>query len=202
MSVFGAFGTCDDLKGIGAACSLLLFAVAACGYAGERRQAAELDRLVHAAQEAESCRAAGASKADVQVLRERVPLRNIDEASLEQLADRKFASDREKSALTVWSGVTGHCGAQARTALARIGLSSHIPAILANRDRQDHIFVQLVQGKIRWGDAVLRLKASRTVLWSAVAEENDRRDTEFERSTEAARANRTAILDAFTQMMP
>jgi hypothetical protein len=200
MSVFGAFGAFDDVKG--AACGVLLFAVTACGSAGGRKQAAELDRLGHAAQEVESCRAAGASKPDVQVLRQRMPLRNIDEADLEQMAEMRFASNPEKSALAVWSGVTGQCGAEARKALARVGLSSYIPAILANQDRQDHIFVQLVQGRIRWGDAVLRLKASRTALWSAVAEENDRRYTEFERSTEAARANRTAILDALTQMVP
>jgi hypothetical protein len=190
------------VNGLRLACGLLLFAVTACGSAGERKRAIEVDRLSHVAREAEACRAAGASKAEIQALRQRLPLHDIDEASLEQMADTRFASGPEKSALAVWSGVSGQCGAQARSALARIGLASYIPAILANQDRQDHVFVQIVHGKIPWGDAVLRLKASRTALWSTIAEENDRRSLEFDRSTEAARANRTAILDAFTQMVP
>jgi hypothetical protein len=43
-------------------------------------------------------------------------------------------------------------------------LSAYVPIVLAHWDRQDRIVVQLVQRKIPWGEAVLRLKASRTVF--------------------------------------
>ena len=82
------------------------------------------------------------------------------------------------------------------------GLSSYVPIVLADRDRQDRIIVQLMQRKISWGEAILQLKASRTILLAGISEESEHRGSERSRSAEADRANHAAMLNAFTRLVP
>jgi hypothetical protein len=82
------------------------------------------------------------------------------------------------------------------------GLSGYVPIVLAEWDRQDRVVVQLIQRKISWGEAVLRLRESRTTLLTGINEESGRRGAALTRSAEARRANRAALLNAFTRLVP
>jgi hypothetical protein len=66
----------------------------------------------------------------------------------------------------------------------------------------DWVVVQLIQRKIPWGEAVLRLRESKTTLLTGINEESGRRSAALTRSAEAQRANRGALLNAFTRLVP
>jgi hypothetical protein len=52
------------------------------------------------------------------------------------------------------------------------------------------------------GEAVLRLRESKTTLLTGINEESGRRSAALTRSAEAQRANRGALLNAFTRLVP
>jgi len=118
------------------------------------------------------------------------------------MTDARLISPPERAALTAWSRDLQQCGSQVIATMMRDGLSSYVPILLASRDRQDQILVLLAQRKIPWGEAVLRLRASRTALLKDITEKSDWRSAEFSRSTETTRANVTALLNALTRLVP
>jgi hypothetical protein len=105
-------------------------------------------------------------------------------------------------ALTDWSNDMQQCRNEVVAAGAHDSLSGYVPIVLAEWDRQDRVVVQLIQRKVSWGEAVLRLRESRTVLLTGINEESQRRGAALTRSAEAERANRTALLNAFTRLVP
>jgi hypothetical protein len=191
-----AFGT------RGAPFGLLLLLVAACQTTGGVRSRADANAFETAAQQAQECRAEIARKPEYQILRSHMPLADIEQADLGQMADARLISPPEVTALADWSYDLQQCRSEAVTVVERSGLSSYVPIVLADRDRQDRIIVLLMQQKITWGEAVLRLKASRTTLLAGISEETERRGSELSRSAEAERANRAALLNAFTRLVP
>jgi hypothetical protein len=183
-------------------CGLLLLLMAACQTAGEVRSRTDASAVETAAQQAQECRAGVARKSEYQILRAHMPLADIEQADLGQMADTRLISPPEVTALANWSNDIQQCRSNGVTAVERSGLSSYVPIVLADRDRQDRIAVQLKQRQITWGEAVLRLKASRTALLAGISEETERRGSELSRSAEAERANRAALLNAFTRLVP
>jgi hypothetical protein len=156
-------------------CNLLLLLIAACQTAGEIRSQTGAGAVETAAQQVQECRATAARKPEYQMLRTHMPLASIDQADLGQMADVRLIPPPEIVVLADWSRDIRQRRNEVVAAAARSSLSGYIPIVLADWDRQDRIVVQLVQRKIPWGEAVLRLKASRTALLAGVSEENDRR---------------------------
>jgi hypothetical protein len=124
------------------------------------------------------------------------------DAALTQLADTDFISSDEKVALRGWFRDMGQCRNILPAAVTQQGLYSFLPAILADEDRQDRIYTLLIQKKITWGEAVLRLKASRTGLLESLAATNDRLQAEATQSEQAVRVNQTGLLNALTRLAP
>jgi hypothetical protein len=183
--------------------SLLLLLVAACQTAGETGFRTETSALDTAVQQAQECHAAAASKPEYYVLQAHMPLADIDQADLGQMADARLISPSEIVVLADWSRDIRQCRNEIVAAAATpSSLSAYVPIVLAHWDRQDRIVVQLVQRKIPWGEAVLRLKASRTVFLTDISEKNDRRGSALSRSAEAEQANRAAMLNAFARLVP
>jgi hypothetical protein len=182
--------------------SLLLLLIAACQTAGETGFRTETSALDTAVQQAQECHAAAASKPEYYVLQAHMPLADIDQADLGQMADARLISRSEIVVLADWSRDIRQCRNEIVAAATRSSLSAYVPIVLAHWDRQDRIVVQLVQRKIPWGEAVLRLKASRTGLFTDLSEENDRRSSALSRSAEAEQANRAAMLNAFARLVP
>ena len=182
--------------------SLLLLLVAACQTAGETGFRTETSALDTAVQQAQECHAAAASKPEYYVLQAHMPLADIDQADLGQMADARLISPSEIVVLADWSRDIQQCRNEIVAAATRSSLSAYVPIVLAHWDRQDRIVVQLVQRKIPWGEAVLRLKASRTVFLTGISEENDRRGSALSRAAEAEQANQAAMLNAFARLVP
>jgi hypothetical protein len=180
-------------------CSLMLLLVAAC-QTGEIKP--DLSALENTAKQAQKCREAAAHKPEYQVLQAHMPLAGIGQADLRQMADTRLVSSSETVALTDWSNAIQQCRDAIVTAAARDSLSGYVPIVLAEWDRQDRVVVQLVQGRIPWGEAVLRLRESRTALLTGINEESKRQSIALTRSAEAERANRAALLNAFTRLVP
>ena len=180
-------------------CRLLLLLVAAC-QTGQIKP--DLSALEATAQQAQECREAADRKPEYQVLQAHMPLAGIDQADLRQMADARLISMSEIVALTDWSNDMQQCRNEIVAAGANDNLSSYVPIVLAEWDRQDRVAVQLIQRKIPWGEAVLRLRQSRTVLLTGINEESERQGAALTRSAEAERANRTALLNAFTRLVP
>jgi hypothetical protein len=180
-------------------CCLLLLLVAAC-QTGEIKP--DLSALDNTAKQAQKCRETAAHKPEYQVLQAHMPLAGIGQADLRQMADTRLVSSSETVALTDWSNAIQQCRDAIVTAAARDSLSGYVPIVLAEWDRQDRVLVQLIQGRIPWGEAVLRLRESRTALLTGINEESKRQSTALTRSAEAERANRTALLNAFTRLVP
>jgi hypothetical protein len=178
-------------------CCLLLLLVAAC-QTGEIKP--DLCALETTAQQAQQCREAAARKPEYQMLQAHLPLAGIDQSDLRQMADPSLISSSEIVALTDWSSEIQQC--RNEIIAARNSLSSYVPIVLAHWDRQDRLVVQLIQRKIPWGEAVLRLRESRTALLTGINEESNRQGSALTRSAEAERANRTALLNAFTRLVP
>ena len=183
-------------------CGLLLLMLTTCQTGGEIKSQADADAVDMAAQNAQDCRAMAEREPEYQVLREHMPLIDIGQADLQQMLDARLISAPERVALARWSHDVQQCGSQVVAMATRNGLSSYVPIVLADRDRRDRILVLLVQRKIAWGEAVLRLKASSTVLQAGITEETSRRDTESRRSSDAERAHRAALLNAFFRLVP
>jgi hypothetical protein len=178
----------------------LLLLVAASQTGGEIKP--DLSALETTAQQAQECREAAARKPEYQVLQAHMPLAGIDQADLRQMADARLISSSEIVALTDWSNDIQQCRNEIVAAGARGSLSGFVPIVLAEWDRQDRVVVQLIQRKIPWGEAVLRLRESRTALLTGINEESNRQGVALTRSAEAERANRTALLNAFTRLVP
>jgi hypothetical protein len=178
---------------------LLLLLVAACQPANEVRSPTDASAF---AQQAQECRTGVARKPEYQVLRAHMPLSDIEQADLGQMADARSISPPEVAALADWADEIQRCRNEIMTAAEHSGLSSYVPIVLADGDRQDRIIVQLMQRKISWGEAILQLKASRTVLLAAISAESEHRGSERSRSAEADRANHAAMLNAFTRLVP
>jgi hypothetical protein len=179
-----------------------LLLVAACQTADGTGFRTETSALDTAVQQAQECHAAAARKPDYEMLRAHMPLADIDQADLRQMAEAKLISPSEIMVLANWSHDIRQCRNEIVAAATRSSLSAYVPIVLAHWDRQDRIVVQLVQRKIPWGEAVLRLKASRTGLLTDISEENDRRSSAISRSAEAEQANRAAMLNAFARLVP
>jgi hypothetical protein len=174
--------------------------VTACQTGGEIRP--DLSALETTTQQAQQCHEAVARKHEYQVLQVHMPLAGIDQADLSQMADARLISSSEITALTDWSNDIQQCRNEIIVAGARDSLSDYVPIVLAEWDRQDRVVVQLIQRKIPWGEAVLRLRESRTALLTGINDESNRRGAALTRSAEAERANRTALLNAFTRLVP
>ena len=190
---------CRNLGSIG---SLLLLIAAGCQTAGEVRSQGDMEAVNAAAKQAQECRATAARKPAYGSLGEHMPLANIEAADLHQMTDATLISPAETVALSAWSHDPQQCRNAVVAMAERSGLSSYLPSVLADRDRQDRILVLLIQRKIHWGEAVLRLKASRTDLLAGLAEESEQRAAAYERSSEAARADRVALLNAVFRLAP
>jgi hypothetical protein len=141
-------------------CRLLLLLVAASQTGGEIKP--DLSALETTAQQAQECREAAAHKPEYRVLQVHLPLAGIDQADLRQMADARLVSSSEIVALTDWSNDIQQCRHEIVAAETRSSLSGYVPAVLAEWDRQDRVVVLLIQRQIPWGEAVLRLRESRT----------------------------------------
>jgi hypothetical protein len=178
----------------------LLLLVAACQTGGEIKP--DLSALETTVQQAQECHEAAARKPEYQVLQAHMPLAGIDQADLRQMADARLISSAEIVALTDWSNDVQQCRGEIVAAGARGSLAGYVPIVRAEWDRQDRVVVQLIQRKIPWGEAVLQLRESRTALLTGINGESERRGAALTRSAEAERANRTALFNAFTRLMP
>jgi hypothetical protein len=191
-------------RGFGYLClrcsGLLLLLVAACQAGGEIKP--DLTTAQTVAQRAQQCREAAARKPEYLVLRAHMPLDGIDQADLRQMSDPRMISSSEIVALTDWSGDMQQCRNQIVDAMSRASLSGYAPIVLAEWDRQDRVVVELSQRKISWGEAVLRLRESRTTLLTGINEETERQSSALTRSAQAERANQTALINAFTRLVP
>ncbi len=181
-------------------CPPLLLLVTACQTGGEIKP--DLGALGTIAKRAQECYEAAARKPEYQLLLAHVPLAGIEQADLRQMADASLISSSETVALIDWSNDTQRCRNEIVAAGATDSLSGYVPMVLAEWDRQDLVVVQLIQRKVSRGEAVLRLRESRTTLLTGINEESKRQGAALTRSAETERANRIALLNAFTRLVP
>lgn len=154
-----------------------------------------------AADKAVACRNAAAESPRYQVLFRHVPLADIDAASLRQMADRSFATGEESALLGGWIESLNHCTRPLLQATA-VTLPNLGPIIEASLNNDDAVYVGLVQHRLAWGEAVLRLKSNRTKMRAELLAGADRileQSIERQQGTLNRRAN---LLSSVIRIIP
>jgi hypothetical protein len=81
-------------------------------------------------------------------------------------------------------------------------LPSFGPIIEAARDRDDATFVQLTERKVTWGEAVMRLRKTRTTLRADLTAHADQVLAELGKQEEEQRNRRATILSSIMRVLP
>jgi hypothetical protein len=160
-----------------------------------------LQQFRAATQEAAECRAEIAQKPQYQILGQHMPLTDIDDASLSQMAAPEFATKGEISALNAWIDDLKPCRDRLVQAIV-ITIPSFRPIFETWWDNDDIVFVRLAHHKIAWGEAVLALRGNATKLQAEAISHADLVLAELEKQEQAQIARRTAILSSIIGKLP
>lgn len=160
-----------------------------------------LRRFRDATQDAVECRTAVARNPQYRILDRRMPLIDIDAASLWQMAELELATKGEILALNAWISDLKPC----RDRLIRvviITLPSFRPIFEAGWNDDEAVFVKLTNHKIGWGEALMALKSNATKLQTAVISHAEQVLADLEKQEEAQISRRTAILSSVIGKLP
>jgi hypothetical protein len=161
----------------------------------------DLQRFVAATNDAIAWRATAAQNPQYRSLDERMPLTDIGSASLPQMTDPGLATRAQISALDAWSHDLNACREQLLQVTYNT-LPSFGPIIEAARDRDDATFVQLTERKVTWGEAVMRLRKTRTTLRADLTAHADQVLAELGKQEEEQRNRRATILSSIVRVLP
>ena len=161
---------------------------------------ANLQRFAAAAQAAMECRAAAARNPQYRILDRRIPLADVGAATLHQMADPDLVASSEVAALDAWLGELNACREKLLQA-ANDTLPAFGPIIEASRDDDDAIFVELAQHKLTWGNAVMRLKSTRTKLSADLIARADQTLGESRRLEQEQLNRRVKLLSAVADFL-
>ena len=152
-------------------------------------------------QDAASCRRSLADNIEYGPVARRMPLVDIYQATVQQMADTRLASANEVSALLAWAQELQKCRYKTLAAIrqrAPIALAS----VLTAWNGEDEVFVLLSKRRLSWGDAVIRLRSNRADLLSKLTEQAFRESAQLSASKQAELSRRVSILNALTNLAP
>ncbi len=151
--------------------------------------------------DAASCRRSLADDAEYQPVARRMPLVDIDQATVQQMADTRLASSNEVGALLAWAHELQKCRHNTMAAIrqrAPIALAS----VLTAWNGEDEVFVLLSKRRLSWGDAVIRLRSNRAELLAKLTDQAFRESAQLNASKQAELSRRVSILNALTNLAP
>jgi hypothetical protein len=156
---------------------------------------------ISVAQDAASCRRSLASNIEYEPIARRMPLVDIYQATIRQMADAQLANPEEVSALLAWTQELQKCR---QKTLAAIRLQSPIALgrVLTGWNAEDGVFVLLSKRRLTWGDAVTRLRTIRAELFSKLTDQAFRESTQLNANKQAELTRRVSILNALTNLAP
>ncbi len=154
-----------------------------------------------ATQRAIECRTKAAQDPRYQVLREQIPLTNIDAAQLSQMADQKFATKGEILALDSWTGDVNACLERLLREVDTT-IPSFGPIIEASWNDDNTVFVKLAHHQTTWGDAIMSLKRNKTKLRTDLIARADQVAAEVTKMEQAQFNRRTAIISSVIGILP
>jgi hypothetical protein len=117
------------------------------------------------------------------------------------MTDRGLATRAQISALDAWSHDLNACREQLLQVTYNT-LPSFGPIIEAARDRDDATFVQLTERKMAWGEAVMRLRKTRTTLRADLTAHADQVLAELGKQEEEQRNRGATILSSIIRVLP
>jgi hypothetical protein len=160
-----------------------------------------LRRFQKATQDAVECRAALARSPKYRILNQRMPLTDLDSASLWQMADLGLATKGEISALNAWIGDLKPCRDRLIEEVI-VTLPGFRPTLEAGWNDDEAVFVKLAHHKVAWGEAIMALKSNATKLQTEVISRADQVLAEIEKQEETQISRRTAILSSIVGKLP
>jgi len=156
---------------------------------------------VSVSQDAASCRRSLANNIEYEPIARRMPLVDIYQATIRQMADAQLATPEEVSVLLAWTQELQKCR---QKTLAAIRQHSPIALgrVLTAWNAEDGVFVLLSKRRLTWGNAVTRLRTIRGELFSKLTDQAFRESAQLNANKQAQLTRRVSILNALTNLAP
>jgi hypothetical protein len=180
-----------------------LVGLAACQPVPSAMQKADdvVPTVLEASRAADACRAEIAAKTQYAALAARMPLDDIDRATLPQMTDQRLISEAERAAPFAWSADVRTCS-EAALATAMRALPAFAPIIMQARAANDAILALLAERKLAWGAAVVRLRENRARALGKVADRTIEVVVQSARAEQTELARRTSVVNALIGILP
>jgi hypothetical protein len=192
-----------------AVCAVAIALLGACADSESRSQVKaqkmqaqeDLRRFREAAQQAVHCRAEAARDSRYQVLSEHMPLTDLDDSTLSQMTDKKFATDSEIAALDAWTRDMNRC-LEALVREANATIPSFGPIVEASWDSDTVVFVKLAHREMTWGEAVIRLKSNTIKMRADLIARADQVSAQISKVDQTEYNRSTSIITSIIGILP
>jgi hypothetical protein len=175
------------------------FLLGGCATSAQRQYQAIVTNSQNASQQLQICVATGRNLAEFTPLQNHVPM-NIDQATLEQLADIDKASDEAVQAILVTHPKFLSCRQSYLTQISQT-TPTLVPIYVSLYAKGDGSLVDLIQKKQSWGEHLRRAKDASVEARLQISQENQRIAAGLNRSHEAELARRQAAANAMSQYL-
>jgi len=184
--------------GIGFAILLFVAGCASQPDLGANSVMAEAHRI---SKETIACRNAIGAKPAYRGLSRRMPLVEPFNATLAQVSDSAMANDEEIEALKSWFDDTRQCRRQVLEE-AFEGLPTATGLLLSAWNKDDEVFAKLIEHRLSWGDALMRIRRNRAEALIALVNQSIEIAKQARQERDAATARRVQIFGALNSLVP
>jgi hypothetical protein len=147
------------------------------------------------------CRSSVSGTPEYRSLAQRMPLVDLNEATLTQMTDTSLATRADYYVIADWQRGIRACRVRLLDVIERAD-PLYVPIVLAGWNNDDEVLVLLARRKLAWGDAVMRLRANRAETLTKVADQLSRTMTQVNQEKQAALSRRASFINALIKAIP
>jgi len=147
------------------------------------------------------CRSSVSGTPEYRTLAPHMPLVDVNEATLTQMADTSLASRDDFYVIADWQRDIRACRARLLEVIERED-PLYVPIVLTGWNNDDQVLVLVAQRKLTWGVAVMRLRVNRAETLTKVAEQLSRSMAQLNQEREAALSRRMSFINAVLKAIP
>jgi hypothetical protein len=147
------------------------------------------------------CRSSVSGTPEYRSLAQHMPLVDVNEATLTQMTDTSLATRTDYNLIADWQRDIRACRARLLEVIERAD-PLYVPIVLTGWNKDDEVLVLLVQRKLAWGDAVMRLRANRAETLTKVADQLSRSMAQLNQEKQAALSRRASFINALIKAIP
>jgi hypothetical protein len=159
------------------------------------------DTIQSAARQALECRSSVAAEPRYRVIAAHMPLSDLSQATLRQLADPASATREESDVLAAWRDELQLCRDQVVASVLSTD-AEYAPMVLAAWNKDDATLVLVVNSKIGWGEAVSQLKTHLVEMLTKIIDTAYRNAAALNRSRDTVLDRRLSILTKLLALVP